>query len=200
MRPGPQHAQPQTEALSNLRAVRGATARTTAFRAPGPRNKPERALSLDDPGGSPGPRDDRKRMRRRRSAARDRAPPRGGQRSGQPTTGNAYATTQHDRRPSSVVRRTLRRPCSGCNESVSKRNSTYLVGARGDLAVQSSSRPSASKSMAASSTRARASLAATAAWSSSNSSCESCFRRRRISSSSQSDRGGGGVTALERSP
>ena len=57
MRPGPQHAQPQTEALSSLRTG-ATTGRTTAFRAPGPRNKPERALSPEDPGGRPGPRDE----------------------------------------------------------------------------------------------------------------------------------------------
>src|SRR5215203_2912458 len=97
------------------------------------------------------------------SAARDRAPPAGGQRSGQADHGRReryYATQQ-----TTFLSREANSKASGrrCNSNVSKRNSIYSVGARSGLAVQLSSRPSASKSMAASSSRALASFAARAA-------------------------------------
>ena len=58
---------------------------------------------------------------------------------GKPTTGNAYATTQHDRRPSSSRAANLKASVQGCNESVSKRNNLFgrsSRGSRGSVLVE----------------------------------------------------------------
>ena len=106
VRPGPRHAQPRAEALSGLRAIKTEPGPQDRLRAPGQRHARAtryRSAAREEVR----ERDDRKRMMER--AARNRAPPAGGQGSGQADHGERkryYYTTRHFL----VVRRTLRRP------------------------------------------------------------------------------------------